>query len=50
MYNIINRYGIINTVIYNFNELDFLIKILLDAKIIIVLNYKKRFCMNQFDN
>ena len=41
--NVIIKYNIFNSNIYNFNEIDFFIRMLNHAKIIIILNYKNKF-------
>ena len=46
--NIINKYGIFNLNIYNFNKIDFFMGILLHAKVKIISNYKNKFCIKQF--
>ena len=48
--NVIIKYNIFNSNIYNFDEIGFLIKILNYTKIIIILNHKNKFHTKQFDN
>ena len=45
--NVINKYNIFDSNIYNFDEIDFFIKILLHAKVIIISNYKNKFHTKQ---
>ena len=48
--NVIIKYNIFNSNIYNFNETGFFIEMLNHAKIVIILNYKNKFHTKQFDN
>ena len=48
--NIIIKYNILNSDIYNFNETGFLIKILNYAKVVTTLNYKNKFHTKQLNN
>ena len=48
--NIIIKYNIFNSNIYNFNELSFLMGMLNHAKIIITLNHKNKLHTKQFNN
>ena len=48
--NVIIKYGIFNSDIYNFNETGFFIGILNHAKIVIISNHKNKLHMKQFNN
>ena len=48
--NVIIKYNIFDSNIYNFDEIDFFIKMLNHAKIVITSNCKNKFCMKQFNN
>ena len=48
--NVINKYGIFDSNIYNFDETGFFIEILLHAEIIIISNYKNKFYTKQSSN
>ena len=49
--NVINKYGIFDLNIYNFNEIGFFMGILLlHAKVTIILNCKNKFCTKQSNN
>ena len=50
VWNVIIKYDIFNSDIYNFNKIGFLMGMLNYAKIIITLNCKNKFCMKQSDN
>ena len=41
--NIIIKYGIFNSNIYNFNKINFFMGMLSHAKVIIILNHKNKF-------
>ena len=48
--NVIIKYGIFDSNIYNFNEIGFLMGILNHAKIVIILNHKNKLHTKQFGN
>ena len=48
--NIIINYGILDSDIYNFNEIGFLMGMLNYAKVVITSNHKNKPCTKQFDN
>ena len=48
--NVIIKYNIFNSNIYNFDEIGFFIGMLSYAKVVIISNYKNKFCMKQFGN
>ena len=48
--NVIIKYGIFNSNIYNFNETGFLMGMLNHAKVVITSDCKNKFCMKQFGN
>ena len=48
--NVIIKYNIFNSNIYNFNEIGFLMGMLNHAKVIITLNHKNKLCTKQFGN
>ena len=48
--NVIIKYNIFNSNIYNFDEIGFFIKMLNHAKVIIISNYKNKLHMKQFGN
>ena len=48
--NIIIKYNIFDSNIYNFNEIGFFMGMLNYAKIVITSNYKNKFHTKQFNN
>ena len=50
VWNVIIKYDIFNSNIYNFDEISFFIGMLSYAKVIITSNCKNKFCMKQFGN
>ena len=48
--NVIIKYNIFDSNIYNFNEINFLIRMLNYAKIIIISNHKNKPHTKQFNN
>ena len=48
--NVIIKYDIFDSNIYNFGETGFFIKILNHAKVVIISNYKNKFHTKQFNN
>ena len=48
--NVIIKYNILNSDIYNFNKTDFFMGILNHAKVVITLNHKNKFHTKQFNN
>ena len=48
--NIIIKYNIFNSNIYNFDEIGFFMGMLNYAKIVITSNYKNKLHMKQFNN
>ena len=48
--NVIIKYNIFNSNIYNFDEISFFMGMLNHAKIVITLDCKNKLCMKQFDN
>ena len=48
--NVIIKYDIFNSNIYNFDEIGFFMRMLNYAKVIIISNHKNKFHMKQFDN
>ena len=50
VWNVIIKYNIFNSNIYNFNETGFFMGMLNHAKIIITSNYKNKLCIKQFGN
>ena len=45
VWNVIIKYNIFNSNIYNFDEIGFLMGMLNYAKVVIILNCKNKFCM-----
>ena len=50
IWNVIIKYNIFNSNIYNFNKINFFMGMLNYAKIVITLNYKNKLCTKQFNN
>ena len=50
VWNVIIKYNILNSDIYNFDETGFLMGMLNYAKVVIISNYKNKLCMKQFGN
>ena len=50
VWNVIIKYNIFNSNIYNFNKISFLMGMLNYAKVIIISNYKNKPCTKQFSN
>ena len=50
VWNVIIKYDIFNSNIYNFNETNFLMGMLNHAKVIIISNYKNKLHTKQFNN
>ena len=50
VWNVIIKYNIFNSNIYNFDETGFFIGMLNYAKVVITSNYKNKPCMKQFNN
>ena len=48
--NVIIKYDIFDSDIYNFNEIGFFMGMLSHAKIVFISNCKNKFCMKQFGN
>ena len=48
--NVIIKYNIFNSNIYNFDKIDFFIRMLNHAKIITTSNHKNKLCTKQFNN
>ena len=48
--NVIIKYNIFNSNIYNFDEIGFFIGMLNHAKVVIISNYKNKFRTKQFGN
>ena len=48
--NIIIKYDIFDSDIYNFNEIGFFMGMLNYAKVVITSNCKNKFCIKQFGN
>ena len=48
--NVIIKYNIFNSNIYNLNKINFFIEMLNYAKIIITSDHKNKLCMKQSDN
>ena len=48
--NVIIKYNIFDSNIYNFDKIDFFIGMLNYAKVVITSNYKNKFCTKQFGN
>ena len=43
--NVIIKYGIFDSNIYNFDEINFFMEMLNHAKVVIISNCKNKFCM-----
>ena len=50
VWNVIIKYNIFNSNIYNFNKTGFFMGMLNHAKIVIISNHKNKLCTKQFDN
>ena len=48
--NVIIKYNIFDSNIYNFNEIGFFMGMLNYAKIVIISDCKNKLCMKQFNN
>ena len=50
VWNVIIKYNIFNSNIYNFNKIDFFMGMLGYAKIVIISDCKNKLCTKQFGN